>query len=43
MESTKNRKKVYVVGVGMTQFYKPTRTDIGDYPDFAPQAIKRAL
>lgn len=27
----------------MTKFYKPSNKDIGDYPDFAPQAIKRAL
>lgn len=36
-------RKAYVVGVGMTKFYKPSRKDIGDYPDFAPQAVKRAL
>jgi sterol carrier protein 2 len=37
------KKKVYIVGVGMTKFYKPSRKDIGDYPDFSPQAVKRAM
>ena len=37
------KKKVFVIGVGLTKFYKPSRKDIGDYPQFAPQAIRRAL
>jgi len=33
--------KVLVAGVGMTKFVKPG--SMGDYPDFAPIAIKRAI
>ncbi|KAK9498201.1 hypothetical protein O3M35_004067 [Rhynocoris fuscipes] len=34
--------KVYVVGVGMTKFYKPGKTD-KDYPDLAKEAVYKAL
>ncbi|XP_014256751.1 non-specific lipid-transfer protein [Cimex lectularius] len=34
--------KVYVVGVGMTKFYKPGKTD-RDYPDLAKEAVLKAL
>lgn len=34
--------RVYVVGVGMTKFEKPGKAD-GDYPDFAKEAIEKAL
>ena len=35
-------KKVYVVGVGMTAFIKPS-ADNPDYPEMAKVAINRAL
>ncbi|XP_055948194.1 non-specific lipid-transfer protein-like 2 isoform X1 [Argiope bruennichi] len=35
------RKKVYVVGVGMTKFYKPGTGD--DYPELAKEAVVKAL
>jgi acetyl-CoA acetyltransferase len=35
-------KKVYVVGVGMTKFLKPS-SDNPDYPELAKTAINRAL
>lgn len=35
-------KKVYVVGVGMTKFLKPS-ADNPDYPELAKTAINRAL
>ncbi|CAH1393826.1 unnamed protein product [Nezara viridula] len=34
--------KVYVVGVGMTKFYKPGNDDI-DYPQLATEAVTKAL
>ncbi|XP_017768474.1 PREDICTED: non-specific lipid-transfer protein [Nicrophorus vespilloides] len=34
--------RVFVVGVGMTKFEKPGKSD-GDYPDFAKEAIVAAL
>lgn len=34
-------RKVFVVGVGMTKFAKPGT--VGDYPDFAKQAVEEAL
>ncbi|XP_019874929.1 sterol carrier protein 2 [Aethina tumida] len=34
--------RVFVVGVGMTKFEKPGKAD-GDYPDFAKEAITKAL
>lgn len=37
-----NRRKVYVVGVGMTKFMKPGSTG-EDYPDFAKEAVMKAL
>ena len=33
--------KSFVVGVGMTKFLKPSNAQ--DYPDFAKQAMQRAL
>lgn len=36
-----NRKKVYVVGVGMTKFLKPGTGD--DYPELAKEAVTKAL
>lgn len=35
-------KRVFVVGVGMTKFLKPSDSN-PDYPDLAKQAIQRAL
>ena len=35
-------KKVFVVGVGMTKFLKPS-SDNPDYPEMAKTAINRAL
>ena len=35
-------KKVYVVGVGMTKFLKPSDQN-PDYPEMAQVAVKRAL
>ena len=35
-------KKVFIVGVGMTRFMKPS-PDNPDYPDLAKVAINRAL
>ena len=34
--------RVFVVGVGMTKFTKPSNSN-PDYPDLATQAIQRAL
>nr|BAN20618.1 non-specific lipid-transfer protein-like [Riptortus pedestris] len=34
--------KVYVVGVGMTKFYKPGKSD-KDYPELAAEAVSKAL
>ncbi|XP_073999184.1 sterol carrier protein X-related thiolase isoform X2 [Rhodnius prolixus] len=36
------RGKVYVVGVGMTKFYKPGKSD-KDYPELAKEAVMKAL
>lgn len=36
-------RRVFVVGVGMTKFVKPSDKSIGDYPDFTKIAAKRAL
>ena len=44
MESSKNAgKRVFVVGVGMTKFVKPSDKSAGDYPDFTKIAAQRAL
>uniref|UniRef100_A0A1L8EE39 Sterol carrier protein 2 n=1 Tax=Haematobia irritans TaxID=7368 RepID=A0A1L8EE39_HAEIR len=37
------KTRVYVVGVGMTKFEKPGRRSDVDYPDYAKEAIKKAL
>ncbi|XP_058977261.1 sterol carrier protein 2-like [Musca domestica] len=37
------KTRVYVVGVGMTKFEKPGRRADVDYPDFAKEAITKAL
>ncbi|CAD5111839.1 DgyrCDS1104 [Dimorphilus gyrociliatus] len=37
------RRKVYVIGVGMTKFEKPGRRDNFDYPDMALEAGQKAL
>lgn len=42
MEVTSQRNKVFVVGNGMTKFYRPGKHD-KDYPELANQAILRAL
>ena len=34
--------RVFVVGNGMTKFYKPGKHDF-DYPELAKQAIERAM
>uniref|UniRef100_A0A0K8T0V9 Sterol carrier protein 2 n=1 Tax=Lygus hesperus TaxID=30085 RepID=A0A0K8T0V9_LYGHE len=36
------KTKVYVIGVGMTKFYRPGKTD-RDYPDLAKEAVEKAL
>jgi acetyl-CoA acetyltransferase len=36
------RARVFVVGVGMTNFEKPGRRD-WDYPDMVREAVQRAL
>ncbi|KAJ3204286.1 sterol carrier protein 2 [Dinochytrium kinnereticum] len=36
-------RKVYVVGVGMTHFDKPGRRQDIDYPDYAVEAVTKAL
>jgi sterol carrier protein 2 len=38
-----NKRKVFVVGVGMTKFEKPGRRDDFDYPDMALEASKLQL
>mmetsp|Transcript_15558 Transcript_15558/g.17291 ORF Transcript_15558/g.17291 Transcript_15558/m.17291 type:complete len:437 (+) Transcript_15558:31-1341(+) len=35
--------RVFVVGVGMTKFVKPSDKSIGDYPEFSKIAAQRAL
>jgi len=42
MEVTSQRRRVFVVGNGMTKFYRPGKHD-KDYPELAKQAILRAL
>lgn len=42
MTSQKAGNRVFVVGNGMTKFYRPGKHD-KDYPDLAKQAIQRAL
>jgi acetyl-CoA acyltransferase len=42
MEVTSQKRKVFVIGNGMTKFYKPGKHD-KDYPELAKQAILRAL
>lgn len=37
------KRKVYVVGVGMTKFEKPGRREDFDYPDMAKEAVTKAL
>jgi hypothetical protein len=41
--SAPNTNRVFIVGVGMTKFTKPSDKSVGDYPDFAKIAAKRAL
>uniref|UniRef100_A0A1X7UWE8 Thiolase N-terminal domain-containing protein n=1 Tax=Amphimedon queenslandica TaxID=400682 RepID=A0A1X7UWE8_AMPQE len=41
--ATQGKRKVYVVGVGMTKFEKPGRRDDFDYPDMAKEAGTKAL
>jgi len=36
------KPKVFIVGVGMTKFYKPKTTDL-DYPDLVKEAVTEAL
>ena len=38
----KNQRKVFVIGNGMTRFYRPGKHTY-DYPDLANIAMKRAL
>lgn len=38
-----SKRKVYVVGVGMTKFEKPGRRENFDYPDMAKEAASKAL
>lgn len=35
-------RKVYIVGVGMTKFYRPAKDNL-DYPELGKIAINRAL
>ena len=42
VEARSARRKVFVVGNGMTRFYKPGKHSY-DYPDLAKIAINRAL
>lgn len=42
MEVTSQRPRVFVIGNGMTKFYRPGKHD-KDYPELAKQAIQRAL
>ena len=42
MEVTSQKRRVFVIGNGMTKFYKPGKHD-KDYPELAKQAILRAL
>lgn len=37
------KKKVFVIGVGMTKFEKPGRRDNFDYPDMAKESVTKAL
>ncbi|CAH1773112.1 unnamed protein product [Owenia fusiformis] len=37
------KRRVFVVGVGMTKFEKPGRRDNFDYPDMALEAVTKAL
>ncbi|KAL2728689.1 sterol carrier protein 2 [Vespula squamosa] len=37
------KEKVYVIGVGMTKFEKPGRSDGPDYPELAKEALNNAL
>ena len=38
----KNKKRVFIVGVGLSKFTKPSDTE-PDYVDFAKLAVNRAL
>ena len=42
MQSERKGNRVFVVGNGMTKFYKPGKHD-KDYPELAEQAMSRAL
>ena len=42
-KAKKAANRVFVVGVGMTKFVKPSDESVGDYPDFAKIAANRAL
>ncbi|XP_063406120.1 sterol carrier protein 2-like [Mytilus trossulus] len=41
--NTSTRRRVYVVGVGMTKFEKPGRRDDFDYPQMAKEAATKAM
>ena len=41
MEQKKPR--TFIIGVGMTRFYKPVKDNSRDYPTLAEQAARRAL
>jgi len=41
-QSKQTGNRVFVIGNGMTKFYKPGKHD-KDYPDLAKQAIERSL
>ncbi|TPX38125.1 hypothetical protein SmJEL517_g00161 [Synchytrium microbalum] len=43
MSSARDRKKAYVVGVGMTKFDKPGKQNKKDYPDYGLEAATKAL
>ncbi|VDK82568.1 unnamed protein product [Onchocerca ochengi] len=43
MLPTKQKSKVYVIGVGMTKFVKPGSIPNWDYPDMVKEAVNKAL
>ena len=41
--TTRKEGRVFVVGNGMTKFFRPGREDTPDYPELAKLAVQRAL
>ncbi|KAM3715667.1 Non-specific lipid-transfer protein-like [Dirofilaria immitis] len=43
MSPSKQKSKVYVIGIGMTKFVKPGSVPNWDYPDMVKEAVDKAL